>query len=180
MTGLFSRSRPPFSRVLLIESGSRSAAEWFLQHVYDLKDCRQVDVLTCFSTPPQAFQSRLGQAFFVTDPAIGGNRWRFLRTLTSAPYDVVAVLHTESQILRKWKWTVVLLTRAKIMLVPEDRKLAFLDYGYFLQPNVEVPRLKRRQITVLRLAGEVLLLPFLALYLLLYAGYVHLGRLLRN
>ena len=69
MTGLFNKSRPPFGRVLLIESGSRQAADRFLQYLYQFENCAQVDVLTCFSTPPEAFQSHRGQMFLVTDPA---------------------------------------------------------------------------------------------------------------
>lgn len=180
MTGLFSKHRPPFRRVLLIESGSRSVADRFLQYVYQLEDCGQVDVLTCFSTPPQAFRSQRGQVFLVTDPAIVGNRRQFLRTISSMPYDIVAVLNTGSGILRKWKWAITLLTQAKIVLVPENNGFIFADYGHFLQFDVNVPRLKREQITGLHLAGEVLLMPFVVLYLLLYAGGVHFRRTLRS
>ena len=187
MTGLFSRKRPPFGRVLLIESGYRPAADRFLQYAYQLEGCGQVDVLTCFSTPPEAFQSGRGQTFFVTDPAIAGNRRQFLRTIASTPYDVVAMLDTDKGILRKWKWAIGLLTRAKIVLVRESASLVFLDYGRLLQfnvnlprPKIHVPRLRREQITGFRLAGEALLMPFMILYLLLYAGRVHLIRGLRS
>ncbi len=177
MTGLFSRRRPPFQRVLLIESGSRLAANQFLQYVYEFNPTSQVDVLTCFDTPPEAFQRRRGQTFNVTDPAIAGNRQQFLRSVAFTPYDVVAMLHTGSGTLRKWKWAIALLTRAKIALIPEDRGFAFVDYGR-LQFHVNVPRLRREQVNHLRLTGEVLLMPFVVLYLLLYAGSVHFRRLL--
>lgn len=178
MTGLFSRRRPPFQRVLLIESGARPTADQFLRYVYQLNPNSQVDVLTCFDTPPETFQNQRGQMFVVTDPAIAGNRQQFLRSVASKPYDVVALLHTGSGILRKWKWAITLLTRAKIVLVPADQGLTFLDYGRFLQFHVNVPRLRREQVTRFRLAGEVLLMPFVISYLLIYAGSVHLRRLL--
>ena len=180
MTGLFRKSRPPFRRVLLIESGSRPIADRFLQSVYQFEGCSQVDVLTCFSTPPEAFQDQRGQVFFVTDPAIAGNRRQFLRALASVPYDIVAVLSTDSRILRNWKWAVSLLTRAKIVLIEENEDFFFLDYGYLRHIKVDFPRLRQEQITHLRLAGEVLLMPLMISYLLLYAGQVHLRRLLRN
>ena len=180
MTGLFRKSRPPFGRVLLIESGPRPAADQFLQQIYGLEGCREVDVLTCFSTPPEAFQSERGQVFFVTDPAIAGNRRQFIRQVASVPYDVVAVLSTDSGILRNWKWAVALLTRAKIVLVRESAEFFFFDYGYLRQVKVDFAHFRRKQMTRLRLAGEVLLMPFMISYLLLYAGQVHLRRLLRN
>jgi hypothetical protein len=180
MTGLLRKSCPPFGRVLLIESGSRQAAERFLQYLYQHEACVQVDVLTCFSTPPEAFQSHFGQIFLVTDPAIAEHRQKFLRAIASAPYDVVAVLHTGSAILRKWKWMIALLTRAKVLAVREGADFIFLDYGYLQNIEVNIPRLRREQITRLRLAGEVLLMPFTILSLLLYAGQVHLGRWLRS
>lgn len=178
MTGLLRRSQPPLRRVLLIESGSRSVADQFLRYLYQFKGCSQVDLLTCFSAPPEAFQSRYGRIFLVTDPAIAGNRQQFIRMIASTPYDVVAVLSTGSQILRNWKWAIALLTRAKILLVKQDVDYIFLDYGYLQRINA--PRLRREQLTRLRLFGEVLLMPFMILYLLLYAGRVHLGRLLRS
>ena len=180
MTGLLRRSRLPFGRVLLIESGSRHAADRFLQHLYQFESCGQVDVLTCFSTPPETFQSSRGQVFFVTDPAITRDRQQFLRTIASTPYDIVAVLRTGSGILRKWTWAITLLTRAKILIVKENASFFFLDYGYLQDIKVSVPRLRREQITRFRLAGEVFLMPFMILYLILYAGQVHLRRLFRN
>jgi hypothetical protein len=180
MTGLLRKSRLPFGRVLLIESGSRHVSDRFLHHLYQLENCGQVDVLTCFSTPPEAFQRCRGQVFFITDPAIAGDRRQFLRTIASTPYDIVAVLRTGSGILRKWKWAIALLTRAKILIVKENAGFVFLDYGCLQNIKVDVPRLRREQITGLRLLGEVLLMPFMILYLFLYAGCVHLRRLLRN
>jgi hypothetical protein len=180
MTGLFRKSRPPFGRVLLVESGSRQVADRFLQHLYQYENCVQVDVLTCFPTPPEAFQSHLGQIFLVTDPAIAEHRQQFLRAIASTPYDVVAVLRTGSGILRKWKWMIALLTRAKILVVKEGADSIFLDYGSLPRVQINIPRLRREQVTRLRLAGEVLLMPFTILFLLLYAGQIHLGRWLRN
>jgi hypothetical protein len=180
MTGLFKKSRPPFGRVLLIESGSRQAADRFLQYLYQFENCAQVDVLTCFSTPPEAFQSQRGRMFLVTDPAIAEHRRQFVRTIASAPYDVVAVLRTGSGILRKWKWLIALLTRAKVLVVREGADFIFLDYGYLETIKINLPRFRREQVARLRLAGETLLMPFTILFLLLYAGQVHLRRLLRN
>lgn len=180
MTGLFNKKRPSFHRVLLIESGTRTATERFLKYVYQLENCGQVDLLTCFSTPPQEFQSGRGKVFLVTDPAIAAHRQQFLRTITGSPYDIVAMLHTGGRILYKWKWIVALLTRAKILLVPEDRDFVFVDYSYFTRFKVNMPRLRREQVTGIRLAGEALLVPFVVLYLLLYAGGIHFRRLLRG
>jgi uncharacterized protein (TIGR02284 family) len=179
MTGLFTKRRPPLRRVLLIESGSRQVAEQFLQRLYQSESCVQADVLTCFPTPPKTFQSRHGQVFDVTDPAIVHDRQRFLRKTASTPYDVIAILQTGSRILRNWKWTLAILTRAKILLVKENADSAFLDYGYLQHLKVDLPRFRREQVTQLRLAGEVLLMPFTISYLLLYAGRVHLRRLLQ-
>ena len=180
MTGLFTKSRPPLRRVLLIESGSRQAADQFLQGLYGSEDCVQVDVITCFAMPPESFQGGRGQVFFVTDPAIAGRRRQFIRNIAFTPYDVVAVLQTGSSVLRKWKWAITLLTRAKILLVQENANSVFLDYAY-LRPTkqIDAPRLRREQVAQLRLVGEVLLMPLTIGYLLLYAGSAHFRRLLQ-
>lgn len=180
MTGLLTRNRPPLRRVLLIESGTRQEGVRLLRHLYESGEGIQVDLLTCYPDPLEEFQSSRGKVFLVTDPAIARYRRQFIRTLMATPYDTVAVLHTGSAVLRKWKRIIMLLTRAKVMVMKEGANFIFLDYGCLPNSRVNVPHFRPHHMARLHLLGEVLFMPLTISYLLLYAAAAHLRRLLHS
>lgn len=156
---------------LLIESGAQAATERFLQHVYTAeRECR-VDVLTCYRTYPENFDTNRGRMFYIHEPEIAQRRSAFICRLLAARYSVLAVVSTGSPVLTKWKWLLVAFTRARVLIVTENSQ-------YFLLESLSgrVPRLSAVQ---LRLGAELLVVPFSMTFLLVYAGAAHFRRLFR-
>ncbi len=181
MRGVFSRAHPSFDRLLVIESGPREITERILPYFYDDQKCRQLDVLTCYTAGPANFDPGRGTLFFANSADIAHDRQRFIRTLIGTPYSVVAIICADSAVLSKWKWTVALFTKAKLLIINENAHFFFLDLSHHRVAEAMLARRMgiRNPTKFIVLCGELLIVPFTVAYLLLYAGAVHVRRLLR-
>ena len=178
MPKLFSRAHPSFAELLIVESGPRSVVEQLLPHFYEVQKCRQIDVLTCYTGAPETFDHARGQVFSIHDPALAQNRQRLLRRLSATRYSVVAILCTGSSTMERWKWILVLRTRAKVLIINEHAGYFFLDYWHRRTLLLLLSqRLNLGRELNLRLLGEILFAPFIIGFLAVYALAVHSRRL---
>ena len=107
MRYFFRRRVPEFSRVLLIESGSRHIAERLLPLLYQRPGLERLDLVTCFPGLPAGFKAQGGRVWRVTDYPDRSRRARFLRELAAERHRIAVVLSTGEPIMTKWKWLLV-------------------------------------------------------------------------
>jgi hypothetical protein len=175
MKGFFRTHPSPCGRVLLIESGPRSISEPLLSDLYRDYECSVLDLLTCYAGAPATFDPARGRIIRVNVPEVQTRRSSFVRWLSAQPYELVVLLSTGDGTLRKWKYVIALLTRARVALVDEESNaLAFLHWREALRPR----RLgfRRRHLAVFRVGAETLVFPFVLLFLTLSAGRLHAQR----
>lgn len=175
---LVSRWTPKFRNVLLIESGSRRAAEKFLVELYGLRENERVDVLTCYSSPPAGFDTARGRVYF-THEAQGPARSELFRILARSGYSATCLLCTGDSIMTKWKWAAALRVPAKVLIVNENADSFWLDRGHLR--NVRAMLLERsgvREMAPLRWMGQALAFPVTLTILLCFAGYMEAKRML--
>ena len=168
-------------RVLFVESGSRALAERFLTHLYNTHPAERVDVLTCYAGPPSSFDPSRGSVISIHSAGAFGGRRQLITALTRNGYRVVSILCSGEPIMARWKWLVALRVPAKLLVVNENR-----DYFWFDRSNLAnmCAMLKHRcgvhTVSSPQLAISVILFPFVLLYLLAYAGWIHTRSLLRS
>lgn len=189
MHRLAARAQPSFESVLLIESGPRPVTEKFLAFLYETKGAARVDVLTCYGTPPDAFDFDRGVVYSVHDPEARQDRSGFIRKLSHSPYTLLALLCTGSPILEKWKWVLAVRSSARLIIVNESARYFGLDIWNL--GTLRLMLLRRlnpfsdytRESLLSALGGQLgglFLAPFTISYLLLYTCALHLRRWLRN
>jgi hypothetical protein len=79
MRHFFTRSIPPFSRVLLVESGSRELFENCFRFLYQNYPEMTCDLVTCYGSAPKNFRPDQGAVYRVTDYPAGRSRQRLLQ-----------------------------------------------------------------------------------------------------
>jgi hypothetical protein len=176
MHRFLARAQPSFERLLLIESGPREAGEKALRYFYAAKHTAQIDVLTCYSTPPAAFDPARGALLSVHDREVVENRTRFIGKLARTPYTVVAILCTGSPILERWKWAIALKTSARLIAVNEEANYFTVDVWNIGSAKLMLQRrLDITQATFTALL-QWLAAPFAIGYLALCTAVIHFRR----
>src|SRR5271154_1697163 len=104
MRYFLSKSLPPFSRVLLVESGRRELLEDLLTGLYDVHPEMQADLATCYAGLPKTFRADLGQVYRVGDYPGGQLRKKLYKLLAANRYTVVGIICSAEPIMTKWKW----------------------------------------------------------------------------
>jgi hypothetical protein len=169
------------SRVLVVESGPRALAERFLAHLYASHPAQRVDLLTCLEGEPATLQHDRGSVISVHAHRGFAARRALIKGFARQGYDVVAILCTGYDIMTRWKWAVVLGVPAKVLIVNENADYFWLDSGNFANMRAMVrQRLNWHASASPRLFFELLAYPFVLLYLLAYAGWIHSRRALRH
>jgi len=181
MRYFLSKAVPPFSRMLLVESGSRLIFERMLGVFYSDYPQMRADLVTCFAGVPQNFRQDRGAVYRVNDYPDSASRQRFYQELARNRYNVVGIICSAEPIMTKWKWMLAARLPGKVLVVNENSDYFWLDRGrlgiiwHFI--------LFRAGLTgagaVLTLA-RLVLFPFTLLYLILYAATVHFRRKLRT
>ena len=180
MRYFFQREDPPHTRVLLIESGSRSLIETVLPHLRrQFGDDVEVDLVTCYAGLPKGCDSRT-TAYRVTDYATPESRSELVRTLLARGYSSAGMICSGEPIMTKWKWMLFVRLPARFFVMNENG-----DYFWVHRDNWNtIKRFVRARLGLvgegsLRTLGRLLIFPFSVLYLILYALAVHARRKLR-
>jgi len=181
MRHFFTKSIPPFSRVLLIESGSRDLLENLLPILYQNHPEMKCDLVTCYAGAPRNFRSEQGSLYRVTDYPDSPSRHRLYAELGRNGYVILGIICSAEAIMTKWKWMLAARLPGKVFVLNENGDSFWLDHGHL--PAIRYFMLFRAGLTgagAVRTLARVVLFPFTLLYLILYALTVHLRRTLRT
>ncbi|HLG97041.1 MAG TPA: hypothetical protein VKX49_12080 [Bryobacteraceae bacterium] len=181
MRYFLSKRLPPFTRVLLIESGNRELYEELLKGLYDLHPGVRADLLTCFAGTPKNFRPDSGRIYRVTDYPGRANRKHLYQDLAANRYAVAGIICCAQPIMTKWKWVLAARLPAKIFILNENGDYFWIDRGHL--GTIRHFVLFRAGLTgagAIRTIARLLSFPFTLLYLILYAMTVHLRRKLRT
>jgi hypothetical protein len=175
------RREPPLTRVLLIESGSRSLIEGIHPHLRSVwgPDIA-IDLVTCYAGLPAGFAPET-VVYRVTDYSSPEGRKELIRLLRGREYPVSGMICSAEPIMTKWKWLIALRVPAKFFILNENG-----DYFWIHRENAATIReffMVRMGLSgagALRTVGRLLIFPFSVLFLLLYAFAAHASRFLRR
>ena len=180
MRYFFRRRVPSFSRILLVESGSRHILESVLRGLYDAHPDMRADLVTCYAGEPHNFRTDRGGAYYVTDYPNRGERKKLYRILAENRYTIIAIICSDEPLMTKWKWVIAARLPAKVLVVNENADYFWLDWGHLSYIGHFI--LFRAGLTgagAVRTLARLAVFPFALLYLVLYASTVHLRRKLR-
>ena len=175
------RRVPPFSRILLVESGSRGLFEELLKGLYDVHPDMRADLVTCYAGEPRNFRTDRGCVYRVTDYPNRGERKKLYRILADNHYTIVGIICSDEPIMTKWKWVLAVRLPAKIFILNENVDYFWLDRGHL--SNIRHFVFFRAGLTgagAVRTLTRLAVFPLALLYLILYAATVHLRRKLRT
>jgi hypothetical protein len=177
----WTRREPPLTRVLLIESGSRSLLEGVLPLLRaawgpDVP----IDLVTCYGGLPEGFGPAT-VVYRVTDYNSPDSRRELFRNLRKPEYSIAGMICSAEPIMTKWKWLIALRLPAKFFILNENG-----DYFWVHRENAAtireffLVRLGLSGTGAIRTIGRLLIFPFSVLFLLLYAFAAHSGRMVRR
>jgi hypothetical protein len=172
---------PPFSRVLLVESGSRDLFEDLLSGLYDVHPDMKADLVTCYAGVPQHFRSESGGVYRVNDYPNSSSRKKLYSLLAANRYTVVGIICSAEPIMAKWKWVLAARLPGKVFILNENGDYFWLDRGHL--SNIRHFILFRAGLTgagAVRTLARLALFPFTLFYLILYAATIHLRRRFRT
>jgi hypothetical protein len=180
MRFVFSQRVPPGTRILLIESGSRAVLEGIIAHLQsNWGEDMPMDLVTCYAGLPTGLGEN-AKVFRVADYTTREQRRSLVRELAGNDYAYAGMICAAEPVMNKWKWWLAAQVPAKFFVINENG-----DYFWLNRKNAKAMRgfaLVRLGLSgagALRTFGRLLAFPFSVLYLLLYAGVVHLRRFIR-
>jgi hypothetical protein len=95
----FRRYIPPFTRVLLVESGSRGAFDTLVPLLYQIYgEAMELDLLTCHQTTPTGFRGRVYRVEDYSSPAA---RRTLFNELAARKYAALGILCSGEPIMTK-------------------------------------------------------------------------------
>ena len=178
MRYFFRRSVPEFTRVLLVESGSRQIFDQLIPLLYQTYgEELEIDLVTCYAGEPAGFR---GQVYRVTDYAGPAARKKLYAELASREYPLAGIICAAEPIMTKWKWMLAARLRAKIFVVNENADFFWLDWGHLRTiGHFALYRAGLTGASAVPTLARMLLFPLTLAFLLLYAGTVHFRRRIR-
>jgi hypothetical protein len=181
MRYFLTRRHPPMTRILLIESGSRSLIERVIPSLRAVWGPETpIDLVTCYAALPEGFDER-GVVYRVADYGSPQGRRQLIGLLRGRQYALAGMVCSAEPIMTKWKWLIALRVPAKFFIINENA-----DYFWISRENAGIIRqfaLIRMGLAgsgALRAIGRLLIFPFSVIFLLLYAFAAHSGRILRG
>lgn len=172
---------PHFDRVAIVESGSRQLLEDLLPGLYELYGPQlQIDLITCYAGAPAGFRSDRGRLWRITDYPGPAGRARIVHELQARHHSIIGILCSNEPIMTKWKWMLALRLPAKLFVLNENGDYFWVDYGNWrtlLHFVLFRAGLKGPDAVVT--LGRLLSFPLAFIYLLAFAGVVHLRRRVR-
>jgi hypothetical protein len=181
MRHFFTTHIPAFSRVLLVESGSRSLIENLLTKWRGCMPPMQTDLVTCYAGLPENLAPSDGKVYRVSDFPDNPARQRLYSELAANRYDVIGIICSAEPIMTKWKWMLAARVPAKVLIINENGDYFFLDCGHLsITFHFMLFRAGLTGALAVRTIARLVLFPFTLLYLILYAATVHLRRKIRT
>lgn len=173
------RGNPPFTKVLLIESGSRALLEDLIPGLYETYgDQLVVDLVTCFAGVPTGFR---GTVFRVGDYPGRAGRKRLYSELVRQQYPIAGMICSGEKIMTKWKWALAARLPVKVFVLNENADYFWLDWGHWrVMIHFALYRAGLTGAAAVPTIARLLFFPVTLSYLLLYAAFVHLRRKLRT
>lgn len=170
-----------FRRVLLVESGSRHLLEELIPGIYKAHPGVIIDLVTCYAGQPAALPDD-ARIFRVTDYGGAAGREKLLGDLRPNGYDVLGLICSAEPIMTKWKWWLAWkLDKAKSFALNENGDYFWIDRGHAsILFHFVMFRLGMSGAGAPATIVRLLLLPFSALGLVLFAAGVHLRRAIRS
>jgi hypothetical protein len=174
----FRTSIPPLTRVLLVESGSRSILEKMI--VAFRRVCAysgEIDVVTCYAGVPTGAD---GKIFRVADYPTPSAREALYKELAARGYSAIAIICAAEPIMTKWKFALAARVPAKLLIINENADFFWCDRSNRkILTHLMLYRAGMTGASAAPTLARLLVLPLTAAYLLLYAGTVHCKRKLR-
>ncbi len=178
MRHFFRRGHPPFTRVLLIESGSRRLFVDLIAGLHETYGEQiELDLVTCFAGVPEGFE---GNVYRVTAYSGPEGRKRLYSELAARHYPIVGMICSGESIMTKWKWMLAARLPAKVFVLNENSDYFWLDWGHWrVMAHFALFRIGLTGAAAVPAIARLLFFPVTLAYLLLYAGVVHLRRRIR-
>ena len=178
----FTRRQPATSRILLVESGSRSLFEGLIAALRKTYGPRvPIDLVTCYPGLPEGFAPETTQVYRVTDYPTRSAQRQLLRELRNNSYSVTGIICSAEPIMSKWKWVLAARIPAKTFVLNENGDYFWLDYAHW--STIRHFALFRAGLAgpgAVRILAQWALFPLTLAYLLLYASILHARRALRS
>ncbi len=171
---------PDIRHVVLVESGSRTVLEAAIPKLRgSFGPGVGLDLVTCYPGGPAGL-APASRIWRTQDYAAGARRGEILRELKATGATVLAIVCSGDPIMTRWKWWLAWKLPMKVLLINENGDSFWLD-------RVHLRTLRHMVLLRLGLSGtlagrtvaRVAALPFVFVYLLLYATVVHARRALR-
>lgn len=180
MRWVLSRREPTGTRLLLIESGSRSIMENAITLIRSTWGAElPVDLLTCYEGLPSGLGKET-KVFHVADYGTPALRRTLLGELGDRDYAFAGMICAAEPVMSKWKWWAAAKVPAKFFVINENGDYFWLNRENAASiKNFALVRMGLSGAGAIRTLGRLLIFPFSVLYLLLYAGAVHLRRAIR-
>ncbi len=171
------RRVPGFTRVLLVESGSRHLSEYLLTSLRQHWNSDLIiDLVTCYAGLPAGFPAAT-RVFNISEYSGRSGRQRLYRELRASGYSVLGIICSGEPVMTKWKWALAARLPAKVFVLNENADYFWVDYSQWrLICRFALYRAGFGGAGLIRALARLALFPFTLLYLLLYAATVHLRR----
>lgn len=175
MKFFFRRHHPPFTKILLIESGSRRLFDGLIPGLIALYGPQlQIDLVTCFAGVPNGFT---GEVFRVSDYAGRAGRKRLYAQLAARQYPIAGIICSGEAIMTKWKWALAWKLDAKLFVLNENADYFWFDWSHWrIMSHFILFRAGLTGSAAIPTIARLLFFPATLGYLMLYAGTVHLRR----
>jgi hypothetical protein len=175
---LLTRRLPEVSRILLVESGSRSVLEGIIlglrqTYGHDMF----IDLVTCYHGLPEGLRPETTNVYRVGDYRGRGGRTRLYTELERNRYSILGIVCSAEPIMTKWKWSLAARLPAKVFVLNENGDYLWIDYGHWTAiRHFVLFRAGLAGAGAVRTLARLALFPFTLLFLLCYAAAVHLAR----
>ena len=179
MRHFFTRRTPPFTRALLIESGSRCLLDSLVPSLYQFYgDALEIDLVTCFAGVPEGFR---GTVYRVSDYSGRAGRKRLYAELNSRAYPIIGMICSGESIMTKWKWALAARVPAKVFALNENGDYFWVDWAHWrVILHFALFRAGLTGAAAIPTIARLVFFPVSLAYLLFYAGFVHCRRSLRR
>ena len=168
---------PAVSRILLVESGSRTITQRVLPKLnLSFTDLTAVDLITCYGGVPEGLSAN-ATVYRTQDHVSTVERSNLLQRMRESRATVVAIICSDERIMTRWKWWLAARLPAKVLIINENADYFWLD-------SAHLGHVRRFAFTRLGLSGadagrtmlRVAAFPAVLAYLLTYAAVIHLRR----